>query len=805
VRKLRDVSRVVALLCVVFVAGCSGARRVSQDAAPAPSRPEPRADEEPDRGIDPRRFGPYFEGDRGGAAVTLLNRAEYPEARAAFLSLAKSLPDDSVLVPRARFIAAVCAHRSGEHAAALAELPLLGERLPMVRDQALYMASVSAYREEEFERSHDLAQKVSPRSPLRPDADLVAGDALRALARHDAVERLYRAYVYRRRGGARFSEATFKLGEAVERQISGAGDLARVRESIRWYRRVTYRHPRSRWAREASKRIGALSKRLPEPERAEAAKLTADEQLERAESYARAQRHKQAMREFEKVLGMTDPDGPIGCQARLGLGRAAYNGRKRNLAAKVLVEAADHCDEPDIRAWSLYLAGRSHSARGRDRGAADVYQALEESYPEHRLADDARLRRAQALLRLGEEAAAEELLREMPSDYPRGDMRCEGVWHLGWSAYRDGELERSLAIFRTAVDLCDSPAEGAHGRELYWAARVLERLGQRDEAVAAYQAVVEGSPLTYYMFMALGRLDGLDREAAERVRAAVGRPPEGDEGRPWRLDPRALKQRPGLVRGIELLRLNLESLARIELGAARAGVGQDDDLLWLVAALHHRAGDYPQSVTIARRQLTGWRGGYPVGSNRRHWLIGYPRGFDELVEREAAANGIEPELMWAVMREESSFSPRVESFANAVGLLQLLPTTAARFAKGLRADREGLREPENNVPIAARYLAWLLARNDGAALLTIASYNAGEGAVRRWRRAEPDLELDEALESFSYDETRRYTRRVLTSYGTYHYLYGDGRIPSFTGRRATRAPTPSPAPWAAEGASCTSG
>lgn len=789
----------LALATAILCGGCGGARRASADATPPPARAVEPDGGEPDRGIDPRRLAPYFGEDRAPEAVELLDAARYPEAREAFLAFAGAEPADSVLVPRARFVAAVCAHRAGDHETALAELPAFVEPLPLVADHAYYMASVSAYRVGELDRATDLASKVSPGSPLRPDADLVAGDALRAQGRFADVERHYRAYVYRQRGGPRFDEATFKLGEAIERQIGGPADLDRVREAILWYRRVTYRHPRSTWAADAASRVTELAKRLPDAERRSVSTLSADEQLELAEAYARAQRHVEAMREFEKVLALTDPDGPLGCQARLGQGRAAYNARKRALADTILTEAVARCDEPDLRVWALYLAGRARTSSGQDRGAVAAYETLEDTYPEHRLADDARLRRAQALERLGDQGGADELLRELPDAYPAGDMRCEGTWQLAWGAYRRGELEDALAILRRSVDLCDDPAEGAHGREAYWAARILERLGRAEEAAATYEAVVREAPLTYYMMLALRRLEDLDAERAGRVVAEVRQAPAEGE-RPFRFDPAALKQRPGLVRGIELLRLRLESLARIELAAESTSASGDDDLLWLVATLHDAAGDYPTSVTFARRELADFRGRYPVGEARRRWLIGFPRGYREIVEREAAAAGVEPELLYAVMREESSFSPRIESFANAVGLLQLLPTTAARFAKGLPADRESLRQPEINIPIAARYLKWLLDRHGGSALLAIASYNAGEGAVGRWRSDAPGLALDEALESFTYDETRRYTRRVLTSYGTYHYLYGD-RIPQLLRRGEPMSLSPRPRPAAAPEAS----
>jgi soluble lytic murein transglycosylase len=122
------------------------------------------------------------------------------------------------------------------------------------------------------------------------------------------------------------------------------------------------------------------------------------------------------------------------------------------------------------------------------------------------------------------------------------------------------------------------------------------------------------------------------------------------------------------------------------------------------------------------------------------------------------------------MREESSFYPRAESFANALGLTQMMTRTAARFAKW-PVTREALFDPDKNLEVGSRFLAFLLEHYDGAVPLVIGGYNAGEGGVDRWLRERGDLELDEFIETIPFDETRGYTKRVLSSYLTYAWLY----------------------------------
>jgi soluble lytic murein transglycosylase len=112
----------------------------------------------------------------------------------------------------------------------------------------------------------------------------------------------------------------------------------------------------------------------------------------------------------------------------------------------------------------------------------------------------------------------------------------------------------------------------------------------------------------------------------------------------------------------------------------------------------------------------------------------------------------------------------VESFANALGLTQMLVRTAQRFAS-FRVSRDSLLDPARNIELGSKFLHFLLEHYGGTVPLTISAYNAGEAAVDRWLREHAELELDEFLESIPYDETRNYTKRVLASYAAYSWLY----------------------------------
>jgi TPR repeat protein len=124
-----------------------------------------------------------------------------------------------------------------------------------------------------------------------------------------------------------------------------------------------------------------------------------------------------------------------------------------------------------------------------------------------------------------------------------------------------------------------------------------------------------------------------------------------------------------------------------------------------------------------------------------------------LVNRYAPEYGVDPKLALAVIKLESNFNPSARSAKNAQGLMQLIPETAARFNVKRPFD------PEQNMKGGLAYLRWLLAYFEGNVPLVVAAYNAGEGAVNRFRGIPP------------YPETRAYVRRIMELFGRSEHPY----------------------------------
>ena len=137
------------------------------------------------------------------------------------------------------------------------------------------------------------------------------------------------------------------------------------------------------------------------------------------------------------------------------------------------------------------------------------------------------------------------------------------------------------------------------------------------------------------------------------------------------------------------------------------------------------------------------------------------------------AGGVEPALVYAVMRAESGFDEKAVSRAGAVGLMQLRPSTARFIGErsGIAFEPDRLSEGEYNVRLGCAYLSYLLERFP-VRETALAAYNAGEGTVREWLSDGKFSADGQRLDRIPYGETARYIKKVDRFRKIYLILYG---------------------------------
>lgn len=359
-------------------------------------------------------------------------------------------------------------------------------------------------------------------------------------------------------------------------------------------------------------------------------------------------------------------------------------------------------------------------------------------------------------------------------EHDAGTAFAEGEWMAGWIALRfQNAPARALPHFQTLYDGVSTPISRSRGA--YWAGRAAEAQGQGDAARAWYTRATE-HPTTFYGQLAAARL-GIP---LGRLIPAQDPTPKAEEAEALAKDPRA------------------------RIARQLAALGRDDELLSFVLALTE---DHPgpgARALVARTALEAGQPGVAVSFARRAALDGtvlveggypLPRGLAETITAQARAVGLAPAAAFGVIRQESSFDPDARSSAGALGLMQLMPTTAQIVARqeNVAYDLARLtRDPAYNTQLGTRYLGDLMARFGGAVVLAAAGYNAGPGRPVQWmeangdpRRMSPDAAID-WIEKIPFRETRNYVQRVVEGMLVYRLRLGETLAADAPDRAITR-------------------
>jgi len=184
------------------------------------------------------------------------------------------------------------------------------------------------------------------------------------------------------------------------------------------------------------------------------------------------------------------------------------------------------------------------------------------------------------------------------------------------------------------------------------------------------------------------------------------------------------------------------------------------------------------AVGLLAREWGWYNKGIQAMISGNHWDyldIRFPLAFEEEVNRAASTTALEPTLIYAIARQESAFVSTAKSSAGAMGLMQLMPSTAKQTAR--KSDTPfpnyDLLNPEHNIALGSRYLNELLGRFNGNRIFATAAYNAGPHRVNRWiKRNEARLPFDIWIETIPFKETRGYVQNVLSYSVIYAYRMG---------------------------------
>jgi soluble lytic murein transglycosylase len=445
--------------------------------------------------------------------------------------------------------------------------------------------------------------------------------------------------------------------------------------------------------------------------------------------------------------------------ALLALGRRAE-------AERVAAPLAASPEDDVRRAANLVLA-RAAARAGRLEEAIRRYSAVGAgsapipglpAWRQRDIGDEATYLAAWLPYDAGDWARAIGTLERFARTYPRSRRAEDALWFAAWSRHRLGRTHEAARAF---ARLRSGPLRDA---ATYWQARLSR--GPRQRSLYRRAAALGGDG--WYGLLARARLAALG-ERAERAARPRPRPlPESSE--PAASGPLSV--------AVELLGLGLEEAALDELRALDASP-RGRAAAPLIAQLAAFMGDAELPFRMARDHLA---------PTRRALRWSHPEPYADALEAGAEGAGVDPALVLAVMRRESSFRRAVRSGAGAEGLLQLRPATAERVSTvlglpGGLALRLG--EPRVNVALGVHYLGLLTSRF-GDPSVALAGYNAGPAPAAEWARTRAGMPLDEWVECIPFRETRHYLKIVLADWDIYRELRGETPAPVEPGRPVQR-------------------
>ncbi len=706
---------------------------------------------------------PPFDG-RGRFAFALSSRKlGNADAAASALEDIRKLSPDATLRARASFLLGLYSIEDGrprdDYFKDAAGLPHMDDYLIFYRAAALLKEKQPAEAAPLF----DSLITLHPDSALRAKSLYMSAASLAAAGDFTGAQKRFERFI------SDYPKDRL-VPDALAASASASLELGRPDQAAAAATEVIVRYPARRASKDARSLLDEIKAKggvVPE--------LTDRERFERANRLFGAYRYASAAADFSALAG---EKGPYRDGSAIGLARVYMRIRRYDRAERTLNDYLG-AKRPEKEAAALYLLACAASREGKEKTLLGALKRLADRYPKSE-------EYGKTLLLAGKFYEPQDPAKAK-SFYDRaidvfGDgsvpsVALEAIWDAGWMDYRAGRYGDAYGLFASygRYERRDD------GKFLYWSGRCAEKLGRPAQAADFYGRVCDVSG-GYYCAMAKSRGAAPDPPADARQEKEPAFPenrsPSCRQAGLATREPREIFLRvygdDHYLKAKELLAMGLGRMASKEAEFIADKYSADPEETFALARVLLMAGDYHDALRVYGGYLSCGKA-QELGTGRAETLsLAYPYEVVDLIERTAPGSS-DPYLAAAVMREESAFDPAAVSITGALGLMQIMPATGRTLAMELGRkdfDPKELLDPSTNILFGSRYLGELSSLFGGNVILAVAGYNAGPHAAARWADGS-GLAPDEFIESIPYDETRRYTKRVLGSYMEFLELSGE--------------------------------
>ncbi|MGI6395498.1 MAG: transglycosylase SLT domain-containing protein [bacterium] len=356
---------------------------------------------------------------------------------------------------------------------------------------------------------------------------------------------------------------------------------------------------------------------------------------------------------------------------------------------------------------------------------------------------------------------AEEYYKLYLKNYPNSAKESLAEFLLFWINYRQKDYVEAKEILNKIIDN-SSPVSYDSQRAYYWLARVLAHLGDDAGYTSILCSMGAKFPASFYGSMAASRIRGKKVSCMENPEIQVKSLEEVRF-----LDEKMIPET-GWVTAAMVVG-NVQITKKVLSAAAGAINDKGDEIDKLTASYVAKAVENHAMAANFIRSISNFS-----GTSKDYFKLQYTISFEEEILSHCDFYSVSPMFVFSIARQESLFNIGAVSSSYAIGLLQILPTTAQLLAnkEGYgKVDPQILKKPLTNVRFGVKFLSDLLVKFDGSIPLAAASYNAGPARIQKWIEKHPEMEIDEFVEDIPIFQTRNYVKKVMGNYAIYSYIF----------------------------------